>query len=102
MAGLDLGHRGGVRRNVIVDIEPIPMIDLMMVMISFLLITAVWSHMARMDVAANVPAPGDPMTTPVAEKVLHLEIKDDLFILSWRHEKKVITRTEISRRFAPT
>jgi len=97
MAVLDVGQRRGARRNVIVDLEPIPMIDLMMVLISFLLITAVWSHMARTDASANAPASGDPTTTAVSQKVLHVEVRDDFFVLTWRQEKNALAHIEIAR-----
>ena len=38
----------------------IPFIDLLMVTISFLLITAVWSHMSRINADAQVPGPPRP------------------------------------------
>ena len=58
MAGLDIdvGTRAR-RRSLDSDVNMIPMIDLMMVTISFLLITAEWSHMARLDADAQVPGP---------------------------------------------
>lgn len=47
MAGVSVesGGGGGGRRAVDSEVNMIPMIDLLMVTISFLLITAVWSHM---------------------------------------------------------
>ena len=56
----------------------IPMIDLLMVTISFLLITAVWTHMARINADAQVPGPPRPdveqeKTEP--EKQLHVEMQ---------------------------
>jgi len=51
---VDSGGHGG-RRSLDSEINMIPMIDLLMVTISFLLITAVWSHMARLNADAQVP-----------------------------------------------
>ena len=39
----------GVFRRCDHEVNMVPMIDLMVCCISFLLITAVWSHMARVD-----------------------------------------------------
>ena len=50
MGGVDVGGGGGKRKNLDSEINMIPMIDLLMVTISFLLITAVWTQMARLEV----------------------------------------------------
>ena len=65
MGGVDVGGGGGgkgKRRATDSEINMIPMIDLLMVTISFLLITAVWVHSQRMQADAQVP--GSPPTTP--------------------------------------
>ena len=65
MGGVDVGGGGGGgKRKLDSDINMIPMIDLLMVTISFLLITAVWVHSQRMDADAQVPGP--PTTEPEA------------------------------------
>jgi len=65
----------------------IPFIDLLMVTISFLLITAVWSHMARINADALVPGPPrevEPENVP-EEKVLHVYMTSpDNFELAWK------------------
>jgi len=99
MAGIDVGQTGGARRSVIADIQPIPMIDLMMVLISFLLITAVWSHMARTEVSANVPREAsEPTPPPAPSKTLHIEVQDEQFVLSWRTGATTIDRFTVPRR----
>lgn len=47
MAGINVDGGGGGRRSLDSELNRLPMIDLLMVTISFLLITAVWSGMAR-------------------------------------------------------
>jgi len=61
MAGVNVesGGKGG-RRAVDSEINMIPMIDLLVCAISFLLITAVWSHMSRINADAQVPGPPNP------------------------------------------
>ena len=78
----------------------IPMIDLFMVTISFLLITAVWSHTARIHADAAVPGP--PIPGPVVpERVprkLHIEMRPDgKFALVWKQQGAVIGSAEIAQ-----
>jgi biopolymer transport protein ExbD len=98
MAGIDVGGKRGGRRPLDADIQPIPMIDLMMVTIAFLLITAVWTNMERLN--ANANAPNDP-TKPVIEvpkqKSLHVELTDERFVLSWRQGSEIVDRFEVPR-----
>ena len=64
MGGVDVGGGGkGGRRSLDSEINMIPFIDLLMVTISFLLITAVWSHMARINADAQVPGPPRPRSS---------------------------------------
>jgi hypothetical protein len=88
MAGVDVGGvGGGARRSLNMEINMIPMIDLLMVTISFLLITAVWTHMARLNADAQVPGPVDSALTQVEpEARLHVDMRpDDRFVLAWKH-----------------
>ena len=48
MAGIDVGGRKGGRKRLDSEINMIPMIDLLMVTISFLLLTAVWVQNSRL------------------------------------------------------
>jgi biopolymer transport protein ExbD len=52
MGGVDVGGGGGGKRSVNSDINMIPFIDLLMVTIAFLLITAVWVSFSRINVNA--------------------------------------------------
>jgi len=80
----------------------IPMIDLLMVTISFLLITAVWSHMSRINADAQVPGPPRPDTeqTPQEpEKTLHIEMRTpDKFTLIWKQGGTVVSTVDVPRR----
>jgi biopolymer transport protein ExbD len=102
MAGIDLGTRGGGRRRSLdSEINMIPMIDLLMVTISFLLITAVWSHMARLDADAQVPGKLDEGPTIPAEKQLHVDMRpSDRFVLTWRQGSTNIESIDVPRRDA--
>jgi biopolymer transport protein ExbD len=101
MAGVDVGGSTGRRRSLDSEINMIPMIDLLMVTISFLLITAVWTHMARIDTDAQVPGPTradvDPPVGP--EKVLHIHMtSDDKFVLSWKQGSTTVDSMDVPRR----
>ena len=81
----------------------IPMIDLLMVTISFLLITAVWTHMGRMDASAQVPGSS---TTPPCEGAeckpearLHIDAKDPAkFVLVWKEGTTVVRTRDVPRQ----
>jgi biopolymer transport protein ExbD len=88
------------RRALDSEINMIPMIDLLVCCISFLLITAVWSQMARIPLpAADMPGGQDgPLRTEV-DRALHVEIRSpESFGLVWRQGATVIRSTEVPRR----
>jgi biopolymer transport protein ExbD len=92
MGGVSTGGGGkGGKRNVDQEINMVPFIDLLMVTISFLLITAVWSSMARLNANAQVPSSQKKSDTEKKPKekepaVLHVRVsdKDKKFILQWQ------------------
>ena len=77
----------------------IPFIDLLMVTISFLLITAVWTHMSRLDATARVPGPPtDEPPTHEQDKVLHVEMRQpDKFLLEWKSGTQVVSSVAVPR-----
>ncbi len=98
---VDDGGKGG-RKSTNAEINMIPMIDLLMVTISFLLITAVWTTMARINADAQVPGPPRPdvePTTLVPEKQLHVEMRaPDKFQLIWKQGANVVNTREVPRK----
>jgi biopolymer transport protein ExbD len=99
MAGIsvDEGGKGG-RRPLDADINMIPMIDLMMCLIAFLLLTAEWSTMGRINADANVP--GAPMGGPtkVDEPWLHVTVQPDEFVLAWKRGGAVESDLRVPKR----
>lgn len=102
MGGVNVEGGNGKRKALDSDINMIPMIDLLMVTVSFLLITAVWSHSQRLD--ANAQVPGQTTETPPCgtdckeETKLHVETSDPAkFVLSWKQGRTVVRSTEIAR-----
>lgn len=92
MAGVsvDEGGKGG-RRSLDSELNMIPMIDLLMVTISFLLITAVWTQMGRVEARADVPGGTQECPSGVCPptRELHLEMRDaEKFVLTWKEAGK--------------
>ncbi len=104
MGGVDVGGGGGEgkRKSIDSEINMIPMIDLLMVTISFLLITAVWTHMARINADAQVPGPPRPdveqeKTEP--EKQLHVMMQaEDKFVLVWKQGSTTVDSIDVPRK----
>src|SRR3954453_20824440 len=97
MGGVSVDSGGGGRRQTDTEINMIPMIDLLMVTISFLLITAVWVQSSRIDANANVP--GTDSTPPCEqaggpckpEARLHVQTTDpSKFLLVWKEGPTVV------------
>lgn len=95
MAGIDVG--GGPRRSLNSDINMIPFIDLLMVTISFLLITAVWVTHSRIEASAQVPGSDGPVEGQV-EPQLHVLVGPKAFTLAWKQERTTISEVVIERR----
>lgn len=112
MGGVNVeGGGGGRRRSLDTEINMIPMIDLLMVTISFLLITAVWVQSSRVEANANVPGPADtpPCDSGEAgapckpEPKLHVQTSDPTkFVLVWKDGATVVRTAEVPRASSPT
>lgn len=98
MAGIDVGGGGGGRRALVADLNTLPFIDLMMVTIAFLLITAVWAANARIAANTDLPAKsdcGEDCDPP--SKSLHVHVGADRFSLVWKRGKTVLAETTLPR-----
>ena len=65
---------GGGKRGVDFDINLVPFIDLLSCLISFLLVTAVWTQLGRIDLNQPLPNPNDSEQPPVDEKKIKILI----------------------------
>src|SRR6187399_3303223 len=100
MGGVDVGGGDGKKRATNSDINMIPFIDLLMVTIAFLLITAVWVTNSRMNADAQVPGPPDPnkeLTPQTPEKVLNLSIGESDFGLVWKQGATVVSEVKVPK-----
>lgn len=80
------------------DINMIPFIDLLMVTVAFLLITAVWVTNSQLKANANVPGP--PATHPQpgpTEKLLDVSVEQDRFVLAWKLGPDVVSTRTLDR-----
>lgn len=79
MAHIDDG--GGKGRPTNVDVNIVPFIDLMSVLVIFLLITAVWTQVSMIQIGSSVygqkTSDEDPKPPPRAEIPFRLDIKRD-------------------------
>jgi biopolymer transport protein ExbD len=99
MGGVDVGEGGG-KRSTNADINMIPFIDLLMVTVAFLLITAVWVTNSRINANAQIPGPPDPsqeVTPQTPEKVLNVHIGSDDFKLAWKQGATVVSEVSVPK-----
>ncbi len=100
MAGIDVGGHGG-KRSSNHEIPLIPFIDFLLCLVMFLLVTAVWSQMARIEADAKVPGP--PKETEEdkieKEKELHVEMRGERkFQLVWKEGTTVVNTIDVDRK----
>jgi biopolymer transport protein ExbD len=85
MGGINVGGGHGGKKAVDSEIPLIPFIDLLLCCIMFLLVTAVWNQLARLN--ANQQMPGQPQNPedqpPPEERVkLILQVQNTGFVLA--------------------
>ncbi|AZZ37670.1 tolR protein [Bdellovibrio sp. qaytius] len=83
MAHIETGGRG---RSTNFDLNLVPFIDLMSVLITFLLISAVWTQVSMIQLGASFASPKDPnqqviTPPPLTDLVLRLDIKATGYVL---------------------
>jgi biopolymer transport protein ExbD len=105
MAGIDTGGGHGGKRSVNQELPLIPFIDFLLCLVMFLLVTAVWSQMARLNADAQVPGPPNPekeVTEPKKEKQLHVEMRGERkFQLVWKEGSTVVNTIDVPRKEVP-
>lgn len=103
MAGIDVG--GQSKRSMDHSLPLVPFIDFLLCVISFLLITAVWSQMARINADAAVPGRSDRPPEDPKERTLHVEVKTTSqgygFALAWKQGNRVLETRDVPADAAP-
>jgi biopolymer transport protein ExbD len=99
MAGVDVESGRGRRRSVDSEINMVPMIDLLMVTVSFLLITAVWAHSRRLEGTAKVPGPAQIAPRTEDHARVHVEVPpgDEPLRLTLRRGATVLASQTVPR-----
>lgn len=104
MAQIDTGFHASSRRETNRELPLVPFIDFLLCLVSFLLITAVWSQMARVEASASVP--GKPCEDGPCKdekpKRLHVDVKEKKFALSWKQGETVVATAEVERKAVKT
>lgn len=93
MAGIDIDSRSG-KRSMSADINMVPFIDLLLVTVAFLLITAVWTQAAQLNATTEVPSrggDGEPTNT------FDVRIRDEQVHMAWKQGNVVIHERTVPR-----
>ena len=104
MAGIDVGGGHGGKKSVNHEIPLIPFIDFLLCLVAFLLVTAVWSQMARINADARVPGPpkDEPPEEQKKEKQLHVEMRGERkFQLVWKEGNTVVNTIDVDKKPVP-
>ncbi len=101
MAGIDVGGGHGGKRALNHEIPLIPFIDFLLCLVAFLLVTAVWTQMARINADAKVPGPPRPDEPDEVkpEKELHVEMRGERkFQLVWKEGSTVVNTIDVEKK----
>lgn len=94
MAQIEGGGSSG--RKTHFEVNLVPFIDLMSVLITFLLITAVWTQVSMMQIGTSIygKKTGDQVVTltPDIDKVLKLDVRTDGYLLTVGNEKYLLPK----------
>ncbi|HWA74214.1 MAG TPA: biopolymer transporter ExbD [Polyangiaceae bacterium] len=78
------------------ELPLMPFIDFMLCLLAFLMMTAIWSQMARLKAAADGPGQsGEDAHRP--RPTLHVTVRDKSFDLAWREASTVIDTRKLPR-----
>jgi biopolymer transport protein ExbD len=69
MGGISMGEGGGGKKSTNSEIPLVPFIDLLLCCVMFLLVTAVWNQLARIDANQQQPGQQAPDDPPPEEKI---------------------------------
>lgn len=87
---------GGSGRRTSLELNLVPFIDLMSVLITFLLITAVWTQVSMIQIGSSLYSKksGDQSVplTPDMDKVVRVDIRQDGYFVTIGRDQKLIAR----------
>ena len=83
MGGINVGGGHGTKKSVDSEIPLVPFIDLLLCCVMFLLVTAVWNQLARLDANQQQPGQAAPDTPPPEEKIkVVLQVQANGYVLA--------------------
>ena len=85
MAHIDSGDSSGRKKNI--ELNLVPFIDLMSVLITFLLITAVWTQVSMIQIGSSLygkksDSQPNPKPPPNADVLLKVDVKEIGYVLT--------------------
>jgi hypothetical protein len=95
MAGISVGGARAGRRAVDHDLPLIPFIDFMVCLIAFLMLTAVWTQLSRINATGR--AGGGELGPTEPQKELHLVASAQGFELRWQQGRTVLETEHVPR-----
>lgn len=99
MAAMTFGGGGGGRRAVDAELALVPMIDLLVCCITFLLLTAAWSLMHRLPAESSVGGNDRVHCEDCEKRKLSVEMsQQDDFKLVWREGSAVVSEVRVPRQ----
>jgi biopolymer transport protein ExbD len=83
MGGINVGGGHGGKKSVDSEIPLVPFIDLLLCCVMFLLVTAVWNQLARLDANQQQPGQQAPNEPPPEEKIkVVLQVKSTGYVIA--------------------
>jgi biopolymer transport protein ExbD len=83
MGGVSVGGGHGGKKNLDSEIPLVPFIDLLLCCVMFLLVTAVWNRLARLDANQQVPGQAAQQDQPQEETIrLYLQVTQAGFTIA--------------------
>lgn len=95
MATISVGEGKTGRRAVVHDLPLVPFIDFMVCLIAFLIVTAVWTQLSRINATGQAPGGHEPSAAPVKE--LHVVASPAGFELRWQQGKTVLETRHVTK-----
>jgi len=93
MASVSVPGGGGGKRKVDVNIELVPFIDMLAMMITFLMMTAVWTQLGKIQVSQAAMGGSESSTPPRPTLQLNLTMTERSYLLLVGSEMKEIPKT---------
>lgn len=94
--GISVGKHSSGRRSVDHDLPLVPFIDFMVCLIAFLMVTAVWTQMSRINATGRAPG-SEGGQTHEPQKELHVVATAPGFHLRWQQGQTVLDTQYVPR-----